>query len=150
MPLKIPQWHAWSYHSTTVAVSAAASVSATASVSAKNVSGYVSVSVRQKCQISVSVRQKKTWRLRPLAVTLTTHSSSPLHTWCRHPSSSPSCSWYLAVCSSGMFPLFTATPQLLRVTRLLLPAYRKVAKTRDERAKPAPVYPAGQYFCLFQ
>ena len=48
------------------------------SVSAKNVSGYVSVSVRQKCQISVSVRQKKPWRLRALrAVSVKNGASRP-------------------------------------------------------------------------
>ena len=32
--------------------------------------------------------------------------------------------------------------QLLRVTQLLLPAFRRFARTRDERAKPGPVYPS--------
>ena len=34
----------------------------------------------------------------------------------------------------------------LRVTQLLLPAYRRFARTRDERAKPAPVYPSRTVF----
>ena len=66
------------------------------------------------------------------------HGSSSL--WCRHPSSSPSCpcSQYPAVTSTGCSP---CSPPL-RVTRLLLPAFRRFARTRDERAKPGPVYPS--------
>ena len=47
-------------------------------------------------------------------------------------------SQYPAVTSTGCSP---CSPPL-RVTRLLLLAFRRFARTRDERAKPGPVYPS--------
>ena len=44
------------------------------------------------------------------------HSSPSSHARCRRPSSSPSCSQYLAVPRYRMFPLFAATLRLPRVT----------------------------------
>ena len=53
---------------------------------------------------------------------------------------------YLVGLFYRMFPLFATTAT---GDQLLLDAYKELARTRDERAKPALVFSAGRYLRLF-
>ena len=57
---------------------------------------------------------------------------------------------YPAFHTTGCPPCSAITPQPLRVTQLLLPAYRRFARRGTREAKPGSVYPSRTVFCLSQ